>query len=73
MSGDDLGGGCAVLFVALFLLGAGVLIADPVGERRKGYERGRKEQFCVDHAGQWDNANVRCLAKSDTITVQVPK
>lgn len=73
MSGEETFGGCLLLFVAAFVFGIGYATADPGGEHRKGYDRGRKEQFCIDHAGQWDDANVRCLAKSDTITVQVPK
>ena len=54
-----------ILFV-VFATNKGAYYAD-------GYREGRSEQFCIDHGGAWDRANTRCLAKADTITVQVPK
>jgi hypothetical protein len=36
-----------------------------------GRHSGLRVQFCVDHAGQWDVANGRCLKTADTITVEV--
>ena len=72
---SNTGDGCALL-VAGSLLGLmlsawvlGPFIKDDA--REWGLKRGRQMQFCIDHGGQWDDANVRCLKNAETITVQV--
>ena len=63
--------GCLGFLLAVVVVG--VLAGGAIALNNAGVKTGRQMQFCIDHAGQWDDVNVRCLKSADTVTVQVPK